>query len=160
MSKPSTMRSRSGVVLLVDDDLGDQELTRRAFRHEDLSHVEIYTVDDGEQALDYLQRRGRFADAEESPRPDLILLDLNMPRKNGREVLQALKQDEDLSAIPVVMLTTSQQEIDIARSYGLGCSSYIQKPVDLVQFTTAVRQTALYWFNVVTLPPRMATQAV
>ncbi|MEM8669804.1 MAG: response regulator [Planctomycetota bacterium] len=146
-----------GTVLLVDDDLGDQELTRRAFRHESLEGVQLLSVDDGEQALDYLHRRGHFTNPQDSPRPDLILLDLNMPRKNGSEVLEAIKGDKDFAGIPVVMLTTSQQEIDIARSYQLGCSSYIQKPVDLCQFTQAVRQIGLYWFNIVALPSRLAS---
>jgi len=159
MSVQNASESRRGIVLLVDDDLGDQELTRRAFRHDSLN-VELKTVDDGEQALDYLYRRGPFSNATESPRPDLILLDLNMPRKNGREVLEALRDDEDLSRIPVVVLTTSQQDTDIAKSYGLGCNSYIQKPVDLSQFTTSVRQIGFYWFNIVTLPPTTEPQVV
>lgn len=156
MSALHASDSRKGIVLLVDDDLGDQELTRRAFRHESLN-VDVRTVDDGEQALQYLRNEGEFSDPQCAPRPDLILLDLNMPRKNGREVLEALGEDPDLSRIPVVVLTTSQQETDIAKSYGLGCNSYIQKPVDLSQFTTAVRQIGLYWFNIVTLPPRADT---
>ncbi len=139
------------VILLAEDDPGDQELTRRALTQESF-HVDLRIVEDGEEALDYLLRRGAFADPQKSPRPDLMLLDLNMPRVNGREVLCEMKKHEDIARVPVVVLTTSEQEADILRSYDLGCSSYIQKPVDIDQFTLAVQQLGAYWFRVVTLP--------
>lgn len=142
---------QTAVVLLVDDDPGDQELTRRSLSHSSLK-VDLRIVGDGEQAIEYLFRRGEFEDAQTSPRPDLVLLDLNMPKKNGREVLAEIQQDKELSRIPVVVLTTSQQEADILRSYDLGCNSYIQKPVDLDQFVDSVRKLGSYWLQVVTLP--------
>lgn len=138
-------------ILLTEDDPGDQELTRRALQ-EDVNRFDLRIVEDGEEALEYLQQRGAYSDAESAPRPDLILLDLNMPRMNGRELLEALKNDADLGRIPVVVLTTSEQEADILRSYDLGCNSYIQKPVEMDRFVAAVRQLGKYWFDVVTLP--------
>ena len=142
---------RKAVILLAEDDLGDQELTRRALQDDSLT-VDLHIVEDGEEALSYLRREGDYAEEHSAPRPDLVLLDLNMPRMSGRELLKVLKDDPDLSRIPVVVLTTSEQEADILRSYDLGCSSYIQKPVDMQQFTNAVRQLGRYWFEVVTLP--------
>jgi CheY-like chemotaxis protein len=138
-------------LLLVEDDAGDQELTRRALAHDSLP-IDLRIVNDGEEAMDYLRRRNKFLDVIDSPRPDLILLDLNMPRMNGREVLEQLKGDRDLGRIPVVVLTTSQQEADILQSYDLGCNSYIRKPVEMDQFIDAVQQLGKYWFEVVTLP--------
>lgn len=140
-------------ILLAEDDPGDQELTRRALQ-EDLERIDLRIVEDGEEALEYLQRREAYSDPDSAPRADLILLDLNMPRMNGRELLKILKDDPDLGRIPVVVLTTSEQEADILRSYDLGCNSYIQKPVDMDQFCRAVRQLGQYWFDVVTLPSR------
>ena len=139
------------VILLVDDDAGDQELTRRALE-EDVLRVDLRIVSDGEEALDYLFGRGAYAAAGAAPRPDLILLDLNMPRMNGREVLQTLKKSPELCRIPVVILTTSQQEADILATYDLGCNSYVQKPVDIERFIKVVREMGNYWFEVVTLP--------
>jgi CheY-like chemotaxis protein len=147
----SQQRSRLAVILLVEDDPGDQELTRRALE-EDIVRVDLRIVGDGEQAMDYLFQRGRYAGEEQAPRPDLILLDLNMPRMNGREVLEVLKQEPALCRIPVVVLTTSQQEADILATYDLGCNSYVQKPVDIDQFIDVVRRLGNYWFEVVTLP--------
>lgn len=151
------MQSKSGnpnkraTILLVEDDPGDQELTRRALKHDSLN-VDLRVVNDGEEALDYLFRRGDYQDPGSSPTPELILLDLNMPKKNGREVLTELREHERVSRIPVVVLTTSEQEADILRSYDLGCNSYIQKPVEIDQFITSVRRLGTYWFDVVTLP--------
>jgi CheY-like chemotaxis protein len=138
-------------VLLAEDDPGDQELTRRALE-QDAIRVDLRIVGDGEEALDYLFRRGPYREAARAPRPDLILLDLNMPKMNGREVLEVLKQSPELCRIPVVVLTTSQQEADIVSTYDLGCNSYVQKPVDLEQFIDVVRKLGMYWFEVVTLP--------
>lgn len=143
--------SKLAVILLVDDDPGDQELTRRALE-DDVLRVDLRIVSDGEEALDYLFRRGSFAAPGAAPEPDLILLDLNMPKLNGREVLQSLKKSPDLCRIPVVILTTSQQEADILSTYNLGCNSYVQKPVDIERFVKVVREMGNYWFEVVTLP--------
>ncbi len=151
MSASAQRLAKRVVILLAEDDPGDQELTRRALQ-QDVFRVDLQIVEDGEQALDYLHRRGIYQDVVAFPSPDLILLDLNMPRVNGREVLQDLKRDSQLNRIPVVVLTTSEQEADILRSYDLGCNSYIQKPVDIDQFIEAVRQLGRYWFEVVTLP--------
>ena len=138
-------------ILLAEDDPGDQELTRRALQV-DAVRTDLRIVEDGEEALEYLRREGAYADPDVSPRPDLMLLDLNMPRMNGRELLKILKDDPDLGRIPVCVLTTSEQEADILRSYDLGCNSYIQKPVEMDQFVSAVQKLGQYWFDVVTLP--------
>jgi CheY-like chemotaxis protein len=142
---------KAAVILLVEDDPGDQELTRRALRHDTLN-IDLRIVHDGEEALDYLFRRGEYENPESSPTPDLVLLDLNMPKKNGREVLTEMKENASVARIPVVVLTTSEQEADILRSYDLGCNSYIQKPVEIDQFISSVRKLGNYWFEVVTLP--------
>ena len=151
MSEYDRDARRRITILLAEDDPGDQELTRRALR-DDLVRTDLRVVEDGEQALEYLRREGAYADPADSPRPELILLDLNMPRMNGRELLKILKADPDLGRIPVVVLTTSEQEADILRSYDLGCNSYIQKPVEMDQFVAAVQKLGQYWFDVVTLP--------
>jgi len=151
MPSIKTTPGKLAVILLVDDDPGDQELTRRALE-EDVLRVDLRIVSDGEEALDYLNRRGRYAAPGAAPLPDLILLDLNMPRMNGREVLQSLKGSPYLCRIPVVILTTSQQEADILTTYNLGCNSYVQKPVDIERFVKVIREMGNYWFEVVTLP--------
>jgi len=143
--------TRTAVILLVEDDPEDQELTRRAFMSSKLRN-RLLVVDDGEQALDYLYRRGQFAKPDASPRPDLILLDLNMPRLDGRAVLRQIKEDPDLRRIPVVVLTTSSQEEDILRSYDLGVNSYITKPVQMAGFMKAIKDLERYWFSLVVLP--------
>ena len=143
---------RNVVILLAEDDPGDQELTRRALEN-DAFATDLRIVADGEEVLEYLERRGRYEHAGTAPSPDLILLDLNMPKMNGREVLEVLRQNPATARIPVVVLTTSQQEADILRSYDLGCNSFIQKPVELDAFVETVRKLGDYWFDVVTLPP-------
>jgi CheY-like chemotaxis protein len=148
MAPPST---KTAVILLVEDDPEDQELTRRALRTSKLRN-DLHVVNDGEQALDYLYRKNEFADPRKAPRPDLILLDLNMPKLDGRAVLARIKQDPDLRRIPVVVLTTSSQEEDILRSYDLGVNSYITKPVRMDGFVEAIRHLEHYWFNLVVLP--------
>lgn len=148
------MTYRDAVILLVDDDPGDQELTRRALLH-DVQPSCLHVVNNGEEALDYLLRRNAFQDPMTSPRPNLILLDLNMPKIDGKQVLEQISNHPHLRTIPVVVLTTSQEETDIARSYKLGCNSYITKPVDIEQFTEAVRQIGAYWFNLVALPKKV-----
>ena len=135
-------------LLLVDDDPGDVELTLEIM---DLSKLklDIQVVSDGVEALEYLNRTGDYTEAST---PDLILLDLNMPRKNGREVLDYIKKDEDLKKIPVVVLTTSSSEEDIEKTYNLGASCYITKPVGLEEFQKVVKAFDEFWFTVVKYP--------
>ena len=144
---------RPAIILLAEDDLGDQELTKRALEEGKVEN-ELYIVKDGEEALDYLFRRGRYTDPETSPRPDLFLLDLNMPKLDGRQVLEQIRSIHELRNIRVVVLTTSHQEEDITRSYDLGVHSYITKPIDLDQFFNVVRTLEEYWFQIVVLPPK------
>jgi CheY-like chemotaxis protein len=137
-------------VLLVEDDPGDELMTREAFADNKIGN-NLHVVRDGEEALDFLYRRGAHTGA---PKPDLILLDLNLPKYDGREVLQVIKSDADLSMIPVVVLTTSSAEEDILRSYKLHANAYVTKPVDLDQFIAAVRQIDEFFVTVVRLPGR------
>jgi CheY-like chemotaxis protein len=137
-------------VLLVEDDPGDVLMTQEAFEEHKVRN-KLNVVQDGEEALAYLRREGRFAD---STRPDLILLDLNLPRVDGREVLQVIKEDQDLRRIPVVVLTTSQADDDILRSYSLHANAYVTKPVDFDSFIAVVRQIDEFFVSVVKLPPR------
>ena len=137
-------------VLLVEDDPGDELMTREAFEFNKVGNT-LHVVRDGEQALDFLYRRGDYPDAV---RPDLILLDLNLPKYDGRQVLEKIKSDPDLADIPVVILTTSGAEEDIVRSYKLHANAYVTKPVDLDQFIAAVRQIDDFWVQVVRLPGR------
>ncbi|MFB8085102.1 response regulator [Streptomyces sp. NPDC055992] len=137
-------------VLLVEDDPGDELMTREAFEDNKIRNT-LHVVRDGEEALDFLYRRGAHADA---PRPDLILLDLNLPKYDGRQVLEQIKQDPELALIPVVVLTTSSAEEDILRSYKLHANAYVTKPVDLDQFIAAVRQIDDFFVTVVRLPGR------
>jgi two-component system response regulator len=135
-------------VLLAEDDPADELITREAFQDNKIGNT-LHVVRDGQEALDFLFRRGAYADAV---RPDLILLDLNLPKYDGREVLQVIKNDEDLAAIPVVVLTTSSAEEDILRSYRLHANAYVTKPVDLDQFVAAIRQIDDFFLSVVKLP--------
>jgi len=135
-------------VLLVEDNPGDVLLTREALRDNKLE-INLSVVTDGEEALHFLNREGRYADA---PRPDLILLDLNLPRRDGREVLAAIKADERLRTIPVVILTSSEAEEDVIRAYNLCANCYVQKPLGLDQFTKVVQNIESFWFTVVKLP--------
>src|SRR6187401_3290468 len=137
-------------VLLVEDDPGDVLMTREAFEEHKLRNT-LHVVDDGVEAVAFLRREGRYADA---PRPGLILLDLNLPRKDGREVLAEIKADESLRAIPVVVLTTSEAEEDVLRSYDLHANAYVTKPVDFERFCGAIRQIDEFFLSVVRLPPR------
>ncbi|AIS02086.1 response regulator [Streptomyces glaucescens] len=138
-------------VLLVEDDPGDELMTREAFEDNKIGNT-LHVVRDGEEALDFLYRRG---DHTEAPRPDLILLDLNLPKYDGRQVLERIKSDPDLAHIPVVVLTTSAAEEDILRSYKLHANAYVTKPVDLDQFIAAVRQIDDFFVQVVRLPGRI-----
>ena len=144
---------RPAIILLAEDDLGDQELTKRALEEGKIEN-ELYIVKDGEEALDYLFRRGRYTDPETSPRPDLFLLDLNMPKLDGRQVLEQIRSIHELRNIRVVVLTTSRLEEDITRSYDLGVHSYITKPVDLDQFFNVIRTLEEYWLQIVVLPAK------
>ena len=136
-------------ILLVEDNPGDFRLTQEAL-HEGKVYNNLHWAKDGVDALDFLKRRGKHANA---PRPDIILLDLNLPKKDGREVLSEIKQDDDLKAIPVVILTTSQAEEDVLRSYDLHANCYVTKPVDLEKFIVVVQSIDRFWLTVVTLPP-------
>ena len=137
-------------VLLVEDDPGDVLMTREAFADHKLKNV-LHVVDNGADALTFLRKEGPYGDA---PRPDLVLLDLNLPRMDGREVLAAVKADEDLCSIPVVVLTTSEAEEDVLRSYQLHANAYVTKPVDFERFLDVVRQIDDFFLTVVKLPPR------
>ncbi|MFC4588447.1 response regulator [Sphaerisporangium corydalis] len=137
-------------VLLVEDDPGDELITREAFADNKIGN-NLHVVRDGLEALDFLYRRGEHTEA---PRPDLILLDLNLPKYDGRQVLERIKSDPDLDTIPVVVLTTSAAEEDILRSYKLHANAYVTKPVDLEQFIAAIRQIDDFFITVVKLPRR------
>lgn len=147
----TVVRTIQPVILLVEDDPDDQELTQRAFRACRFKNT-LRIVNDGEEALDYLYRRGAFEDPKESPRPHLILLDLNMPKLDGRAVLSRIKEDPGLRRIPIVILTTSSRAEDVARSYDLGVNSYVTKPVRMDSFMQTIRDLEHYWFNLVVLP--------
>lgn len=136
------------VVLLVEDDPGDELMTREAFEENKVRN-ELHVARDGEAALDFVYQRNQFAGA---PRPDLILLDLNLPKFDGREVLAQIKQDPELRSIPVVVLTTSQAEEDVLRSYRLHANAYVNKPVDFNRFIDVVRQIDNFFVSVVKLP--------
>jgi CheY-like chemotaxis protein len=137
-------------ILLVEDNPGDVRLTMEALK-EGKVHNRLAVTGDGVEALQYLRREGKHAAAE---RPDVILLDLNLPRKDGREVLAEVKADPDLRRIPVVILTTSKAEEDILKSYQLHANCYVTKPVDLEQFMTVVKSIEDFWFSIVRLPTR------
>lgn len=136
-------------LLMAEDDPEDQMLVKKAFHEARLANG-LAIVEDGEQLLDYLHRRGRYSGAE---RPDLLLLDLNMPKKDGREALAEIKSDPHLRTIPVVVLTTSSADEDILRSYDLGVNSYIEKPVTFPKLVEVVRTLKKYWLEIVKLPP-------
>ena len=139
-------------ILLADDDADDRMLTRDALAESRLAN-DLRFVEDGEQLMAYLYRQGRFVSPESSPRPGLILLDLNMPRKDGREALREIKGDPTLRSIPIVVLTTSKAEEDIYRTYDLGVNSFITKPVTFDGLVNVMRTLGSYWFEIVELPP-------
>jgi CheY-like chemotaxis protein len=136
-------------ILLVEDNPGDVRLTKEALK-EGKVYSNLHAVKDGVEAMEFLRREGRFRSV---PRPDIILLDLNLPRKDGREVLQEIKSDHDLKRIPVVVLTTSKAEEDVLRTYNLHANCYVTKPVDLEKFMVVVKTIDSFWLTVVTLPP-------
>lgn len=144
-------RRRSITILLADDDEEDRAMTEEALKESRLAN-EVRFVADGEELTDYLFRRGGYEDPARSPLPGLILLDLNMPKKDGREVLAELKGDPQLRQIPVVVLTTSKAEEDIVRSYDLGVNSFITKPVTFEGLVEAMTVFTQYWFEIVALP--------
>jgi CheY-like chemotaxis protein len=139
-------------ILLADDDADDRKLTHDAFMENRLAN-EFHAVEDGEELLDYLYRRGKYESMRGEPLPGLILLDLNMPRKDGREALKEIKADPILRRIPIVVLTTSKAEEDIVRSYDLGVNSYVTKPVTFKSLVELIKVLGRYWFEVVELPP-------
>jgi len=139
------------IFLMADDDPDDRLLIKEAFQ-ESLISNSIYFVEDGVELLDYLRWQDKFANPKDAPTPDLILLDLNMPRKDGREALAEIKSDPRLRYIPVVVLTTSKAEEDIMRSYDIGAASYITKPVTFDGLVDAIRGLGQYWVQIVRLP--------
>jgi CheY-like chemotaxis protein len=139
------------VILMADDDADDRMLTKEALEESRVLN-ELRFVEDGEELMDYLHRRGRFTDPADSPRPGLILLDLNMPKKDGREALKEIKADPNLRRIPVVVMTTSRAEEDIFRSYDFGASSFITKPVTFDRLVELMRTLGEYWVEFVELP--------
>ncbi|MGV3774649.1 MAG: response regulator [Verrucomicrobiales bacterium] len=138
-------------ILLADDDADDRLLTRQALEENRLAN-DFRCVEDGEELVDYLFHRGKFADEVEYPLPGLILLDLNMPRKDGREALREIKSDPKLRKIPVIVLTTSKADEDVCATYDLGVNSYISKPVTFESLVKIMRTIGQYWFEIVELP--------
>jgi len=136
-------------ILLVEDNPGDARLAKEALKESKLSN-NLYHVEDGAEAMAFLRAEGKYAD---TPRPDLILLDLNLPKKDGREVLADIKADEDLRRIPTVILTISSDEEDILKTYDLHANCYITKPIDLNQFVKVVKSIEDFWLTIVKLPP-------
>jgi CheY-like chemotaxis protein len=148
---PMETKGKSITILLADDDVDDRMMIRDALVENRLAN-DLRFVEDGEELMDYLFRRGRFAAHATSPRPGLILLDLNMPRKDGREALREIKSTPELRGIPVVVLTTSKAEEDIYRTYDLGVNSFVTKPVTFEALVDIIRQIGHYWLDVVELP--------
>ena len=138
-------------ILLIEDDPGDVELILETMNNSKVL-VNINVVEDGEKALSYLRKEDPY---RESPKPDLILLDLNMPRMDGRQLLRIIKKDEEISRIPVIVLTTSDSDTDIVKSYDLGANCYITKPMSLKEFSTVVNSIEHFWFSVVKLVPKL-----
>jgi CheY-like chemotaxis protein len=148
----NTNKSGTSIVIMIaDDDPEDRMLAKDALAEARVAN-DIRYVEDGEELMDYLKRRGKYADPADSPRPGMLLLDLNMPRKDGREALEEIKADPALRTIPVVILTTSEADEDILRSYGLGASSYITKPVTFDGLVKIMKALNSYWFEIVSLP--------
>lgn len=138
-------------ILMADDDEEDQMMTKKAWENSRLAN-DLHFVEDGEELMEYLRRSGDYINPEDSPRPGLILLDLNMPKMDGREALKEIKSAQDLRRIPVVVMTTSKAEEDICRSYDLGANSYITKPVTFDGLVNIIQQIGTYWFELVETP--------
>jgi CheY-like chemotaxis protein len=151
--KRGEMIHKEIVILLVEDSPEDVEITKKAFRKSRIEN-KMYVVRDGQEALDFLFHKGEYADEGKVPRPDLILLDINLPRVTGIDVLQKVKTDRNLKRIPVTMLTVSNRDEDIIRSYDLGVNSYITKPVDFDKFVEAIQSYHFYWTVITKLPPK------
>jgi len=147
---PDLSQSKLFTLLLVEDDEDDILLTKEAFENNGFQ-LDLRVVRDGEEAMQYLRREPPYTEA---PRPDLVLLDLNMPRKDGREVLEEVKQDPLLNTIPIAVLTTSDAEEDILRAYHLHANCYIRKPIEMGRFTEVLHQIGDFWTKTVTLPPK------
>ena len=147
----TTKNGQPIVILMADDDADDRMLTRDALEESRVLN-ELRFVEDGEELMDYLHRRGKYADSDSSPKPGLILLDLNMPKKDGREALKEIKPDPNLRRIPVVIMTTSKAEEDIFRSYDFGASSFITKPVTFDRLVDLMKAIGEYWVEFVELP--------
>jgi CheY-like chemotaxis protein len=146
-------KKNSVVILMADDDEDDRLMAKEAFAEVKLIN-HFHMVENGEELMDYLRRKGKYADPSISPRPGLILLDLNMPKKDGRQALAEIKADPSLRQIPIVVLTTSKAEEDILRSYDLGVNSFIAKPVTFEQLVVIMKTLTKYWFEIVELPPQ------
>ena len=147
------MKRKPLPILMAEDDEDDRLLAQDAFMESKLSNP-LFFVHDGEELLDYLYHRGRYVSKEQFPLPGLILLDLNMPRKDGREALREIKSDANLQRIPIIVLTTSKEEEDILRSYSLGVSSFITKPVTFEQLVEVIQCIGQYWFEIVAMPQK------
>ena len=143
-------RTKSITILMADDDADDRLMTREAFEASHLKN-DLKFVENGVELLDYLYRREKYADPESSPRPSIILLDLNMPKKDGREALEEIKRDPNLRNIRIIVLTTSKAEEDIYRTYNLGAASYITKPVTFESLVDVVKTLGKYWLEIVEL---------
>lgn len=154
MSESDGFQAEPAQILLVEDNPGDVRLTKEAFKQGRIENA-LHVVSDGTEALDFLSQRGEYADA---PRPDLILLDLNLPGKDGEDVLEELKDDPALRSIPVIVLTSSRAEEDVVKSYELHANAYLTKPVDPDEFIETVRAFEKFWFSVVRLPPEVDGQ--
>jgi CheY-like chemotaxis protein len=152
MPEANAIKPRA-TILLIEDNLADQEMTRRALARVDAS-IQLVIVDDGEQALDYLLRRDIYCRAEDSPRPDLVLLDLNLPKLSGKDLIARIRGHEQIRHVPLLVLTTSQADEDVLESYRLGCNSYLVKPSRFDQFVSAIERVMAYWLATVCRPPK------
>ena len=151
------IKGKSITILVAEDDEDDRLLMQEALEENRLAN-DLHFVEDGEELMDYLLQRGNYSDPKSAPRPSLILLDLNMPRKDGREALKEIKEDPNLRKIPIVVLTTSKAEEDILRTYDLGVSSFIAKPVVFDSMVQIMKMIGTYWFEIVELPDRASRQ--
>jgi len=145
------IKGKPVVILLAEDNKADQVFVQRAFNLTEIRN-NLFFVNDGVEAMEYMRREGKFNDPKYSPKPDLILLDVNMPRMNGKEVLKELKTDPDLKSVPVIMLTTSDHENDVIESYNFGVNAYITKPAGLDRFIDTIESLKNFWLQVVALP--------
>ena len=152
MMNPSQAKKESILILMADDDEDDRLMAKEALDEARLIN-EMDFVEDGEELMDYLYRRGKYEERKGKPLPGLILLDLNMPRKDGRQALKEIKADRKLQIIPIVVLTTSKAEEDVLKTYDLGVNSFITKPVTFEGLVDIMKNLAKYWFDIVTLPP-------